>query len=72
MTFEKTTGGENYNPVRLPNDLDWIFRPVDRGYCKYESLIDGTLDLYDIALMNDAIDVRDENEIRARVAAGHI
>lgn len=49
--------------------MDWIFRPVDRGYCKYESLIDGTLDLYDIALMNDAIDVRDENEIRARQAA---
>jgi hypothetical protein len=24
--------------------------------CKYESLKDGTLDLYDIALMNDALD----------------
>lgn len=44
-------------------------RPVDRGYCRYESLKDGTLDLADIALMNDAIDARDENEARAREAA---
>lgn len=30
--------------------------------CKYESLIDGTLDLADIALMNDALDVVADNE----------
>ncbi|WP_374758871.1 DUF6889 family protein [Acinetobacter johnsonii] len=30
--------------------------------CKYESLIDGTLDLFDIALMNDALDVVADNE----------
>ena len=30
--------------------------------CKYESLIDGTLGLADLALMNDALDVQDENE----------
>ncbi|WP_298032523.1 hypothetical protein [uncultured Desulfovibrio sp.] len=39
-------------------------RPVLRGCCKYESLKDGTLGLHDIALMNDALDVRDENERR--------
>jgi hypothetical protein len=43
-------------------------RPVDRGYCRYESLIDGTLNLEDIARMNDAIDVRDENAERMRRA----
>jgi len=32
--------------------------------CKYESLIDGTLSLYDVAEMNDALDVQDENEHR--------
>ena len=32
--------------------------------CKYESLIDGTLGLSDIALMNDALDVRAENQRR--------
>jgi hypothetical protein len=43
-------------------------RPVDAGYCRYESLIDGTIGLADIALMNDAIDVREENRRRAAAA----
>lgn len=43
-------------------------RPVLRGLCQYESTIDGTLSLYDIALMNAAIDVLDENEARYREA----
>ncbi|WP_431605504.1 DUF6889 family protein [Acinetobacter soli] len=30
--------------------------------CKYESLKDGTLDLNDIALMNEALDVVADNE----------
>jgi hypothetical protein len=30
--------------------------------CRYESLKDGTLDLADVALMNDALDVNAENE----------
>jgi len=29
---------------------------------KYESIIDGTLHIEDIALLNDALDVQDENE----------
>jgi hypothetical protein len=45
----------------------WLMRPVKAGYCKYESLIDGTLDLCDVARMNEAMDVDDEN--RKRVAA---
>lgn len=32
------------------------------GLCKYESLIDGTLALEDLALLNDALDVRSANE----------
>lgn len=30
--------------------------------CRYESLLDGTLGLYDIALMNDALNVIADNE----------
>ena len=30
--------------------------------CRYESLTDGSLDLADIALMNDALAVRADNE----------
>lgn len=37
-------------------------RPVIRGMCHYESLKDGTLDLADIALMNDALDVQADNQ----------
>lgn len=44
-------------------------RPVIEGLCKYESLLDGTVDLKDIARMNDALDVRAENEARATKAA---
>lgn len=47
---------------------DWLLRPVAEGYCQYESLINGTLDLEDIARMNDAIDVRNENQLRYRKA----
>lgn len=47
---------------------DWILRPVLEGMCKYESLKDGTLDLEDIAKMNDAIDIKVENENRYRKA----
>ena len=52
------------NWVSLPGGEDWILRPVMAGMCGYESLKDGTLDLADVALMNDALAVRDENEHR--------
>jgi hypothetical protein len=48
----------------LPGKEDWLLRPVMRGLCKYESLKDGTLSLADIALMNDALTVTDENNYR--------
>jgi hypothetical protein len=41
-----------------------LLRPVLAGCCKYESLLDGTLGLEDVALMNDALDVQAENERR--------
>jgi hypothetical protein len=47
---------------------DWLMRPVLEGMCNYESLIDGTLGMEDVARMNDAIDVRTENENRYRKA----
>lgn len=47
---------------------DWIMKPVLEGLCSYESLINGVLDLEDIARMNDAIDVKYENQNRYRKA----
>lgn len=37
-------------------------RPVMNGLCRMESLKDGTLDLADIALLNDALDVQNDNQ----------
>ena len=52
----------------MGDEEDWLLRPVLHGMCKYESLIDGTLGIADIARMNDALDVKEENEARARRA----
>lgn len=48
----------------MPEGEDWLLRPVFAGCIKYESLIDGTLDLADVALLNDALDVQAENQER--------
>lgn len=60
MTFE---------PVSLQDGEDWLMQPVVEGLCKYESLIDGSIGLADIARMNDAISVRNENQRRMEEAA---
>jgi hypothetical protein len=52
----------------MPDEEDWLMRPVLRGMCRYESLIDGSISLSDIARMNDAISVQDENVRRIRAA----
>lgn len=43
-------------------------RPILRGMCKMESARDGTLDLADFALMNDALLIEVENQYRASEA----
>jgi hypothetical protein len=50
----------------MTSQEDWLLRPVLEGLCKYESLKDGSLTLLDIAKMNEALDVRDENVLRMR------
>lgn len=54
--------------MTLPGGEDWLLRPVVRGLCRYESLLNGTLSLEDVGRMNDALDVQDENERRCREA----
>lgn len=46
----------------------WLLRPVIEKMCLYEGLKDGTLDLADLAKMNDALDIKAENERRWRKA----
>jgi hypothetical protein len=52
----------------MENGEEWVLRPVVEGMCRYESLLEGKIDLFDIARMNAALDVRDENTSRARKA----
>jgi len=47
---------------------EWLMRPVLESMCLYESLIDGTLDLSDVGRMNDALDVKYENQWRQHKA----
>ena len=53
----------------MNDGLDWLLAPVDAGMCKYESLLDGTLDICDVADMNDYLAVKAENAWRAREAS---
>ncbi|WP_322083966.1 DUF6889 family protein [Burkholderia sp. BCC1972] len=50
----------------LPGGEDWLLAPVHAQMCRFESLKDGTLDLADVALMNDYLSVRADNEAAAR------
>lgn len=50
--------------MKLPGGEEFILRPCVEGMCRYESLKDGTLSLYDVALMNDMLAARDENQRR--------
>jgi hypothetical protein len=43
---------------------DFLYRPVLAGMCREESLFDGTLTLYRVVLMNEALDVQAENRRR--------
>ena len=47
---------------------DWLLRPVLAGLCKFESIVNGTLDLEAIAVLNDALDVQTENTERLQRA----
>ncbi|RBO14349.1 MULTISPECIES: NTP pyrophosphohydrolase [Pantoea] len=41
-------------------------RPVDAGYISYAALKDGSIDLADIARMNDWLDLKADNNARIR------
>jgi hypothetical protein len=47
---------------------DWLMRPVLAHLISYVDLVDEKVDLYDIARLNEALDVQMENERRLAVA----
>ena len=50
--------------LEMSGKEDYVMRPIRHGYCRFESVIDGTLDLIHIAIMNEAIDVAIANNER--------
>ncbi len=52
----------------MPEDEQFLMRPVLANMCRYESLKDGSVDLADIVRMNLALDVQAENQFRLRKA----
>lgn len=64
MSFKPTGLVTGVELVEMEEDEDFIMRPIRAGMCRYESAIDGTLNLGDFARMNDAMNVFEENERR--------
>ena len=50
--------------MRMSGGEDWLLRPVMEGLISYADLKGTRIDLYDIALMNEALEVRGENTYR--------
>lgn len=66
VAFTPTGRGKakNITLVEMDDGLDFIMRPVREGMCLYESLLNGTIGMEDLARMNDTLDVYAENEAR--------
>ncbi len=47
---------------RMIGREEFLLRPVDAGLCSYQALRDRSLSLFDVALMNEYLDVRHESE----------
>jgi hypothetical protein len=50
--------GPNFEAL-FEDGEDWLWRPVSEGTCRAESIIDGTLTLEHIAILNALIDARE-------------
>jgi len=48
----------------LPGGEDFLMRPVDAGLLPYPALKDGSVDLADIARLNDWLDMKADNQAR--------
>ncbi|PAV10826.1 NTP pyrophosphohydrolase [Arsenophonus sp. ENCA] len=48
----------------MPDGKDFLRLPVKFGYIKFTELKDGSIDLADLAEMNEWIDIEQDNEAR--------
>jgi hypothetical protein len=54
--------------VSLADGEDWLWRPAAEGLIRFESIANSDVDLEAIAIANDILTVRAENERRYREA----
>ena len=47
--------------AQMSSGEDWLMQPVLAGMCQYESYKTGTIDLADVARMNDALAISSYN-----------
>ncbi|WP_074167969.1 DUF6889 family protein [Candidatus Arsenophonus triatominarum] len=48
----------------MPDGKDFLRFPVEYGYIPFTALKDGSVDLADLAEINDWIDIKQDNEAR--------
>lgn len=48
----------------MPDEEDWLWRPVAEGLCSYTDVIEGRVSLLDIRRMHTILNVRNENRRR--------
>ncbi|HAX5019769.1 TPA: hypothetical protein JZG19_000082 [Escherichia coli] len=48
----------------MPDGLSYLLNPVDAGLIPYTALKDGSVDLYDIALLNDHLAVKADMDLQ--------
>lgn len=52
----------------MPNGEEWYLKPIDLGFYTYAQLKDGSIQIEDIAEINDYISTANENQGRLRAA----
>lgn len=56
--------------MSFPDGENFLWRPTraDPPMCSYWDIVYGDIGMYDLAVMNDILDVHDENRARAEAA----
>lgn len=58
------TNAQGPELLELPDGMMYLMRPVLSGALKYTDLLDGSVDLGDVALINAALYIDNENQRR--------
>ena len=60
--------GDSVELAYTESGEEWLWRPVEHGFFRGESLFDGTIGICEIADANDALDLMFENRYRVELS----